>query len=241
MASAYTLVIRMKLHRTMKTPRTFNFLFLLPALLSLARVEAARSSEDYLVPFSNSVFDEFRPSLYQKLLLTPGNYGRMIEFVPESDRGEFAVSVQCEERPGAEIQCSVTLTEMKRNLGSILVEHSGKRPLELINRVRATRKDAPITPATALAIRSAWTKMLRHVKPRREDGSVVVDTERIEFCVGAPNPPRLFAEIPDNPGKSVMALVELGRSLAKYCEVAEPRRAGLAAKIELDARRLAGQ
>jgi hypothetical protein len=165
----------------------------------------------------------------------------MIEFVDEPDRGEFAVSVHCEEQSRGGKQCSVTLTKAKQNLGSILEENLGKRPLELINKVRAIRKDAPISPATALAIRSAWTKMLRHVKPRREDGSVVVDAERIEFFIGAPNPPRLFAEIADNPGKSVMALVELGRSLAKYCEVAEPQRADLAAKIELDARRLAGQ
>lgn len=223
----------------MKTRPALTFLFLLPALMPLARLEARPHPEDHLVPFRTSVFDEFRPSLYQKLLLTPGNYGRMIEFVAEPDRGEFAVSVQCEERSGAGNRCSVTLTKTKQNLGSILEENLGKRPLELINRVRAIRKDAPIEHEAALAIRSAWTKMLRNVKPRRIDGSVVVDCERIEFCIGQPNPMQLFAEIPERPGKSVNALVELGRLLAKYCEVAEHQRADLAAKIELDAKRLA--
>lgn len=229
----------MKLHRTMKTPRIRTFFFLLPALMFLARLEAAPHPDDHLVSFRPSVFDEFRPALYQKLLLTSGNCGRMIEFVAEPDRGEFAVSVQCEELSGAGKQCSVTLTKVKQNLGSLLVEHWGKRPLELINRVRAIRKDAPIAPATALAIRSAWTKMLRNVKPHREDGSVVVDCERIEFCFGQPDPARLFAEIPEHPGKSVVALMELGRLLAKYCEVEERQRAGMAAKVERDAKWLA--
>lgn len=223
----------------MKTCPVLNFLFVLLALTSLARLEARPRPVDHLVPFRTSVFDEFRPSLYQKLLVTPGNYGRMIEFVDEPDRGEFAVSVQCEERTGAGKQCFVTLTKAKRNLGSILEENLGKHPLELINRVRSTRKDAAIEPATALAIRSAWTKMLRQVKPRREDGSVVVDAERIEFCLGQPNPTELFAQIPERPGKSVAALVELGRLLAKYCEAPENQRPGMAAKIQLDAKRLA--
>jgi hypothetical protein len=223
----------------MKTRPALSFLLLLTALTSLARLEARPRPQDHLVPFETSVFDEFRPSLYQKLLVTPGNYGRMIEFVDEPDRGEFAVSVQCEERSRAGKQCSITLTKAKQNLGSIMVDNWGKRPLELINRARAIRKDAPIGPATALAIRSAWTKMLRHVKPRREDGSVVVDAERIEFCIGPPNPTQLFAQIPERPGKSVVAFVELGRLLAKYCELPEDQRPGVAAKIEIDAKRLA--
>lgn len=225
----------------MKTRSALTFLFLLAALTSLGGLEAAPHPEDHLVPFRTSVFDEFRPSLYRKLLLTPGNCGRMIEFVAGPDRGEFAVSVQCEERSGAANQCSVTLTKAKQNLGSILEENLGKRPLELINRVRAIRKDAPIAPATALAIRSTWTKMLRHVKPRRVDGSVVVDSERIEFCIGPPNPAQLFAEIPEHPGKSVVAFVELGRLLANYCEVPEKQRAELATKIERDSKRLAAR
>jgi hypothetical protein len=222
----------------MKTHFALTFRFLLAALF-LARLEGAPNPEDHLVPFRISGFDEFRPSLYKKLLLTPGNYGRMIEFVGEPNRGEFAVSVQCGEGSGAGNQCSVTLTKAKQNLGSIMVEHWGKRPLELINRVRAIRKDAPIAPATALAIRSTWTKMLRHVKPQRVDGSVVVDSERIEFCIGHPNQTWLLAEIPEHPGKSVLAFVELARSLAKYCEAPGNQRAELAAKIERDAKRLA--
>jgi hypothetical protein len=223
----------------MKTRAALNFLFVLLALTSLARLEARPHPQDHLVPFRTSVFDEFRPSLYQKLLVTPGNYGRMIEFVAEPDRGEFAVSVQCEEPSGAGKQCSVTLTKAKQNLGSILEDHLGKRPLELIDRVRTIRKDAPIAPATASALRSVWTKMIRHVKPRREDGSVVLDALRIEFCIGPPNPTQLFAEIPERPGKSVVALVELGRLLAKYCEAPDRVRLSMAKNIERDAKRLA--
>lgn len=237
MGCIFTQAIRITI--TMKTRAVLDCLFMLLALTSLARLEARPRPQDHLVPYRTSVFDEFRSSLYQKLLVTPGNYGRMIEFVDEPDRGEFAVSVQCGERSGAGMQCSVTLTKAKQNLGSILEENLGKRPLELMNRVRAIRKDAPITPATASAIRSAWTKMLRHVKPRREDGSVVVDAERIEFCIGPPNPAQLFAEIPVRPGKSVVALVELGRLLAKYCEAPESVRASMEKNIEHDAKRLA--
>jgi hypothetical protein len=225
----------------MKTRPVLSLLFLLTMLMSLARLEGAPNPVDHLLPFRASGFDEFRPSLYKKLLLTPGNYGRMIEFVGEPNRGEFAVSVQCGEGAGAGNKCSVTLTKVRQNLGSIMVEHWGKGPLELINRVRAVRKDAPIAPGTALAIRSIWTKMLRHVKPHRFDGSVVVDSERIEFFLGQPNPTWFFGETPDTSGPTVLAFVELGRLLAKYCEVPAHERDALASKIELDAKRLAAR
>jgi len=228
----------------MKTCFVVIFFFLLPALTSLARSEAAPRPEDHLVPFRTSIFDEFRPSLYKKLLLTPGNYGRMIEFAGEPNRGEFAVSVQCGEGSGTGNQCAVTLTKAKQNLGSILVEHWGKRPLELIDKVSAVRKDAPIGAATASAIRAAWTKFLRSIRQRRPIGpndSVVVCGERIEFFIGSPTPNRLFGEVPDRSGPSIIALVELGRSLAQYCEAPENQRAMLAAKIELAAKRLAGR
>jgi hypothetical protein len=205
----------------------------------LTRLEA-RNPQNHLVPFRASVFDDFRPSLYKKLLLTPGNYGRMIEFVPGPDRGEFAVSLQCEDTSHPN-QCSVTLTKLKQNLGSILVEHWGKDSLGLINRVPATRKDAPIHPAAASTVRSTWIKMLHGVKLRQDDGTVVADSERIEFCIGQPNPRQLFAEIPDNPGESVIALIELGRLLAKYCEAPKSQRTELETKIQRDAKQLSAR
>jgi hypothetical protein len=211
----------------------------LSAVMSVKSVDAAPDLEDHLVPFRPSLFDKLRPLLYKKLLLTQGNYGRMVDFVGDPYRGEFAVSVQCDERPGVEKQCSVTLVKVTRNLGAILEENLEKGSLEALEKVSVVRRDASIASSTASAIRSTWIRFLRDVRRRRPNGSVVMDAERIEFFVGAPTPKRNFGEVPDRYGRSISDLVALGRALARYCEETDTSRPQVAAKIESDAKRLA--
>jgi len=214
-------------------------LFGLSAALLVEFVDAAPDLEDHLVPFRPSIFDKLRPLLYKKLLVTKGNYGRMVEFVGDPYRGEFAVSVQCDEGTGVEKQCSVTLVKATRNLGALLEENLEKGSLDALEKISVVRRDAPIASSTASAIRSTWIKFLRDIRRRRPNGSVVMDAERIEFFVGAPTPTRDFGEVPDHYGQSISNLVELGRALARYCEEAESSRVQMAAKIESDAKRLA--
>ena len=73
----------------------------------------------------------------------------------------------------------------------------------------------------------------------RTDAPIVLDAEVIEFWIQEGNGKTVKAEISDEPGKSVWALVDLGRRLAKYCEVPPSLRASIAQDIERDARHLA--
>ena len=208
------------------------------AAILLKSVDAGPHPEDHLVPFRPSIFDKLRPLLYKKLLVTQGNYGRMVDFVGDPYRGEFAVSVQCDERPGVDKQCSVTLVKATRNLGALLEENLEKGSLEALEQVAVVRRDASIAPSTALSIRSTWIKFLRDVRPRAPNGPVVMDAERIEFFVGVPTPKKEFGEVPDRYGRSISDLVALGRTLANYCEAPDNVRPHLAAKIERDAKSL---
>lgn len=219
--------------------RCIKVLFGLSAVILIKSVDGSPHPEDHLVPFRPSIFDKLRPLLYKKLLVTQGNYGRMVDFVGDPYRGEFAVSVQCGERPGLDRQCSVTLVKATRNLGALLEENLEKGSLETLEKVGVVRRDASIAPSTASAVRSTWIKFLRDVRRRRPNGSVVMDAERIEFFVGAPTPKRNFGEVPDHYGRSISDLVALGRALARYCEETDSARPQLAAQIELDANTLA--
>lgn len=194
--------------------------------------------EDHLVPYRPSVFDELRPLLYKKLLVTSGNYARMVEFVSNPSRGEFAVSVQCDERPGADKQCSVTLTKAASNLGALIEDNLQKRSLQPLEKVHVVRRDAAIDASTALAIRRTWAKFLRDIRPRRAGGPVVLDGERIEFFFGHPIPKKEFGEVPDRYGESITSLVALGQFLAEYCEASDSMRPRLSAKIQRDAQKL---
>ena len=223
----------------MKTFILLISLTLLQLLIVLDTLQGGRRTDDHLVPFRPSAYDQLRPSLYKKLLLTPADCGRMIEFPGGPQPGESAVSIHCDKRPVADEQCYVTLTKASSNLSYMMEENLGKRPLEGIERVRVERRDTVIAKSTALAIRATWTRALGSIKPRRSDAPIVLDSERIEFWIERPNATPLFGEIPDNPGKSVVALVQLGRMLAKYCEAPETLRASMAENIERDAKRLA--
>lgn len=216
-------------------------LFVLPAAMLVESADASPPPEDYLVPFRPSVYDELRPLLYKKLLVTQGNYGRMVELVGDPRRGEFAVSVQCDEKPGADKQCSVTLTKALSNLGALLEDNLEKGSLEALEKIRVVRKDASIGPSTASAIRATWMKFLDNIRPRRPGGPVVLDGTRIEFFIGSPITKRRFGEVPDRSGESINTLIALGRSLAKYCETGESERARLSKEIEKDARQLTGR
>lgn len=214
-------------------------LFGLSAAILVKFADAAPDLEDHLVPFRPSIFDKLRPLLYKKLLVTQGDHGRMVEFVGDPYRGEFAVSVQCDERPGVEKRCSVTLVKATRNFGALLEENLEKGSLDALEKIRVVRRDAPIASSTASAIRTTWRKFLRDIRPRRPNESVVMDAERIEFFVGAPTTAKNFGEVPDHYGPSISSLVELGRALARYCEAGKSSRVRMAAMIESDAKRLA--
>lgn len=214
-------------------------IILLNSLVSIV-VAASRHTDDHLVPFKPSVYDDLRPTLYRKLCVTPANYGRMIELPAGPERGEWVVSVYCDEASASSETCEVTLTRAAANLDYIMQERRGKEPLKAVNKVKVTRTQAPIQKTAALAVRAAWLKVLRDSSPSpsRPNDLISLDASKIEFWLVPPDGKVMKAETPDNPGKSVMTLVNIGRMLARYCEGAESGRAKLSKEIESDARQV---
>ena len=223
--------------------RSSVFLIILLNLVVCFGVDAGRHADDHLVPFRPSIYDELRPSLYRKLCVTPANYGRMIELPAGPERGEWAVSVYCNEASVTGETCDVTLTRAAANLDYIMQERRGKDPLKVVNKVKVVRKDAPIQKTAAVAVRAAWLEFLRNSKPspNRPNDPISLDAAKTEFWLVMPDGKVMKAEAPDSPGKSVMALANLGRLLARYCEGAESERAKVSKEIESNAKQLMGQ
>lgn len=217
-------------------------LIILVGLFVSAAVGASRHTDNHLVPFKPSVYDELRPTLYRKLCVTPANYGRMIELPAGPERGEWVVSVHCDETSASSGGCDVTLTRAAANLDYIMQERRGKEPLEAVNKVKVARKQVPIQRTTALAVRAAWLKFLRnsHPSPSRPNDPIWLDTSKIEFWLEMPGGKVMKAETPNEPGESVATLIKVGKLLAQYCEESEPQRAALEVQIERNAKRLIG-
>lgn len=223
--------------------KTFVILCLIASLvrpICAEELRGPRHTDDHLVPFPPSVYDELRPFVYKKLFLTDANYGRMLEFPQDRARGELAVSVNCGKAAGDD-QCFVTLTKATKNIGYIREDNLAEFPVTLIEKVRVLRRDAPIPLSTALAIRAAWMKLLQNTRPGRLDSSVVVDGEKIEFWITTRDGRSLKGEISGRPGTSVIKLVNLGRKLAKYCDQPANQRAKRLEEIKSDATALVGR
>jgi hypothetical protein len=225
----------------MKIRSSLLLIFLLHSVVCL-NAGAGASTDDHLVPFKPSIYDELRPTLYRKLCVTPANYGRMIELPPGPERTEWAVSVSCDEASVTANACEVTLTRAASNLDYIMQERRGKDPLNAVEKVKVIRKQAPIQKEIAIPVRAAWLRFLRNSKPSRSrpNDPIALHAPKIEFWLPMSGAKAIKAEAPDKPGKSVMTLIALGRRLADYCEQPESQRGRLAAQIELDAKRLGG-
>ena len=221
----------------MKTLRTLFLIVCFLFVICSAKSAGNKPPDDHLVPFRRSIYDEIRPSVYKKLFLTSADCGRMLEFPQERNRGESVISVYCPQSQSGE-QCQVTLTKATENIGYIRDDSLAKFPTALIAKVRVVRKDASIPRSTALSLRAAWAKMLKNTRPAPPYDSVVLDGEKIEFWLVPEKGDSLKGEIPDRPGKSVFAFVNLGRSLRTYCEAPSSKRATMIADIERQANAL---
>jgi hypothetical protein len=226
----------------MRIHSSLALIIFLNSLISIA-AGASRHTDDHLIPFKPSVYDDLRPTLYRKLCVTPANSGRLIELPAGPERGEWAVSVYCDEASANTETCDVTLTRAAANLDYIMQERRGKEPLNAVKKIKVIRKDAPIQKTAALAVRAAWLKFLRNSRPSpsRPNDLISLDVSKIEVWLEMPGGKAMKAETPDNPGKSVMAFANIGRLLAKYCEGTESERARLSKEIESNAKQLMGQ
>ena len=230
------------LRANFKRMKTLSLLVYLITLASTCIEAQTVRYIDHLIPFKPSVYDELRPSLYRKLCVTTANCGRMIELPAGPEQAESAVSILCSETPDSVATCSVTATRAASNLDYIMQDRRGQNPLEAVDRVKVVRKDAPIEKPTALAVRAAWLRFLRGSRPSpsRASDTVWSDVTKIEFWLETGRK-TMKAEIPDNPGKSITALVSLGRKLFKYCERPANERVELSKEIQAEARRLVAE
>jgi hypothetical protein len=223
--------------------KIYIFVFMCVLVLSAVCIKGRTGSEtdDHLIPFKPSIYDELRPTLYRKLCVTPANHGRMIELPAGPDRAEWAVSIFCEEGSHASDACQVTLTRAMANLDYIMQQRRDNAPLKAVNEVKVVRKDAPLQKRTAEAVRAAWLRFLRTSKPspNRPNDPIILHGTKTEFWLLFSGGKAIKAETPDKPGSSVVTLVKVGRALAEYCETPEGQRAELQSKIERDARGLA--
>jgi hypothetical protein len=208
-------------------------------VLGVAQPGAGAPVVDHLLPWDGEYGFEtdLRPLVDEKLWVTPADCGRMIRMHQHSDQGgigESAVSVYC-----TEAGCHVTFTRASRSLGRLWAEHRGERnQAALIRSVPVSRKDAAIPKSTAHAFRECLRAALRATRKLRNDDSIVLDNDRVEFWLVERPSATLKAERPHFPGKSVESLISLGDRLALYCEMSPSRRAAAAAEIEREAVRL---
>jgi hypothetical protein len=177
-------------------------------------IETGGQQPNHLVPIRPHS-DAYAKLLAEKLLLTSGEYGRMV-FRP-SFSGEFAVSVYGEDEtknyPREPRVFRITLTKAKESIWNSIFDKDDrrKRPVEI------TRTDVTIDRTFAVAIQRAWGTMLLKTRyPAKAYRGY--DGYTAEFSVWVRNAGDLFGEIwaPDH--GLPKELVELGHSLASFCE-----------------------
>ena len=144
-------------------------------------------AHDKLLSFTYAFDAELRPTLEEKLLVTPANYGRMIRMHGPFDVGESAVSVYC--APGdANTNCSVTLTQAQANMDYTMEVNRENDPLQKVREVPIVRKDVEIPKTTATAFRDCLRIMIPEPgDPNHLHPLTISDDDRIEFWLDEPN------------------------------------------------------
>lgn len=197
---------------------------------------------EFLLPFTYAFNRDLRPVLDEKLLITSANFGRMIRMPAGPAVGESAVSVHCNSDDQTNAQCHVTLTRATSNLDYVASENRRTGDgIQKARQVDVTRKDAPISAATAAAFRDCLREMIPSDGDHRLTGSVGLHDERIEFWLGNNESEAKAGEVYKQRGKRTKALVRIGTLLAKYCEAPESERATLAKQIETEAAVILGK
>lgn len=196
------------------------------------------ADRDKLLSFTYAFDKELRPTLDEKLLVTPGNYGRMIRMHGPFDVGESAVSVYCPEDE-TNTNCSVTLTQSQANMDYTMEVNREKDPLQKVREVPIVRKDAEIAKTTATAFRDCLRIMIPEPgDPNNLHPLTIADDDRIEFWLDEPNAAPRKGERAEHPGKQTRALIHIGDLLARYVEAAPSERAALAKQIQKEASRV---
>ena len=209
-----------------------NALFIVGFLISL---QCVASATNHLLPFTYSFDRELRPLLEKRLFVTPADHGRMVELPAGPQPGESSIAVYCVSSAN---RCYVTRTAAAQNMDYVFAENR-RDPLAAVRRVRIHRNDAEIPRSTASVIQAAWRRMLTATRPIGSYARPRLHAERIEFALVETSGKLVAAELPDNPGRKVIALVSLGRRVGDYAVAAEAERPRLLDEINVRAQELA--
>lgn len=227
--------------------RVRHIVFLIVALVALKGASEdclakarRKGSQDQLLSFTHAFDTELRPTLEEKLLVTPASYGRMIRMHGGPGVGESAVSVYCTDAEASDAQCHVTLTRAKENLDYNMAEHRGEdNPLQKVREIPIVRKDAEIPKTAATAFRDCLRIMIpEQGDPHRLHPLTIAHDDRIEFWLDEPNAAPRKGERAEDPGKRTRTLIHIGDLLARYVEAAPSERAPIAKQIEKEAARI---
>ena len=194
--------------------------------------------KDRLLSFTYAFDTKLRPFFEKKLLVTAGNYGRMIRMHGPSNVGESVVSVHCStELKDSNAMCQVTVTRAMANMDYIWQEHQGDdNPSRYIQEIPVVREDAQIPKSVAEAFREC----LRIMIPEPADPNVlhpltIADNDRIEFWLEESTSAPRKGERAEQPGPQTKRLIHMGELLTRYCEASPSEREAIAAKIRQEA------
>jgi hypothetical protein len=197
-----------------------------------------RKVKEQLLSFTYAFDTKLRPLVERKLLVTPGNYGRMIRMHGPSNVGESVVSVHCgTESKDFNAMCQVTVTRATANMDYIWQEHQGDdNASRYVQDIPIVRRDAQIAKSLAEAFRQC----LRVMIPEPGDPNVlhpltIADNDRIEFWLeDSPSAP-LKGERAEQPGVRTKKLIHIGDLLSRYCEASQSEREVIAEKVKQEA------
>lgn len=189
-----------------------NFLFALEPL----EIEYQSNAHcDYLEPVP-SQHDEYEDLLQKKLLVTSGDYGRML-FLP-SFTGEWAVSVYNKEpQSQGSVKYCITLTEAKKNLYYSFPENNDqKKRKDVIVR----RTDVEIDREFAVKIQRAWATYILETRYSKTNNDGV-DGYVARFSVWVRGEGNIQGQVWTPSRGLPLEFVELGFALVDYCKAPE--------------------
>jgi len=175
--------------------------------------------DDHLIP-ADPLFQKYRDFLASKLGHSPFNCGRV--FIEPAFEGESSISVYCLSENHVGQKCRVTYMEASDNLWQ---RTNALQNVERASRVNIRRIDAEISAATALPVRSAFSRILKMTRPHTaregEVRTLTTDATQTEFSLEVAGRPQLWSQLDVSlvrQGKHVRNLLTLSRLLVDYCK-----------------------
>ncbi len=186
---------------------------------------------DHLVPIKPFI-DKYSQLIANKLLVTPGDYGRMV-FLPPF-RAEYALSVYGDHNAENDIlkprSFYITLTRATKSIWGSMPENNPEKKQQDFE---VERIDVTIDKVFAVAIQRAWAKMLlrTHYPNKAYEG---FDGYTVQFSVFVLNEGDIYGEIGTPDHGLPKKLVDLGVALAEFCNLSVDQRRSKEREIEVE-------